>query len=116
MQYVGLALASSFGIVAYTVVLFILLNRRTKNPEEGSLVVFFLKMTGASLVAGIVSYRLTLMLENHLPWQKIWGALALLVVVTTAGIVLLMILLKILGVPELDHYLRKAWAYTGLSA
>jgi len=24
-------------------------------------------------------------------------------------------LLKILRVPELDHYLRKAWAYTGLS-
>jgi peptidoglycan biosynthesis protein MviN/MurJ (putative lipid II flippase) len=116
MQYVGLALASSFGIVAYTAVLFVLLNRRTKNPEEGSLVIFFLKMTGASLVAGIVCYRLTLLLEKHLPWQKIWGALALLVIVTTAGIVLLMILLKILRVPELDHYLHKAWAYTGLSA
>jgi putative peptidoglycan lipid II flippase len=116
MQYVGLALASSFGIVAYTVVLFVLLNRRTKNPEERSLVVFFLKMTGASLVTGIGCYRLTILLESHFPWQKIWGALALLVVVTTAGIVLLMILLKILRVPELDHYLRKAWAYTGLSA
>jgi hypothetical protein len=68
------------------------------------------------LAAGIVCYRLTLLLENHLPWQKIWGALALLVVVTTAGILLLMILLKIFRVPELDHYLRKAWTYTGLSA
>jgi hypothetical protein len=73
-------------------------------------------MTGASLVTGIGCYRLTILLESHFPWQKIWGALALLVVVTTAGIVLLMILLKILRVPELDHYLRKAWAYTGLSA
>jgi hypothetical protein len=27
---------------------------------------------------------------------------------------LLVILLKILRVPELDHYLRKAWAFTGL--
>src|ERR1700723_2466534 len=115
MQYVGLALASSFGIMAYTIVLFILLNRRTKNPEESSLVVFFLKMTGASLVAGVVCYRLTLLLESHLPWQKIWGALVLLVIVTSAGILLLGILLKILRVPELDHYLRKAWAYTGLS-
>ena len=115
MQYVGLALASSFGIIAYTVVLFILLNRRTKNPEESTLVVFFLKMTGASLVAGIACYRLTLLLESHLPWQKIWGGLVLLVIVTSAGIVLLGILLKILRVPELDHYLRKAWAYTGLA-
>src|SRR5580693_8439698 len=115
MQYVGLALASSFGIVAYTVVLFILLNRRTNNSEESSLVVFFLKMTGASVVAGIACYRLTLLLESHLPWQKIWGALVLLVIVTSAGILLLGVLLKILRVPELDHYLRKAWAYTGLS-
>jgi putative peptidoglycan lipid II flippase len=115
MQHLGLALASSIGIIAYTVVLFVLLNRRTKNPEEGSLVVFFLKMTGASLVAGIVCYRLTLLLENYLPWQKIWGALALLGTVTTAGVLLLAILLKLLRVPELDHYVSKAWAYTGLS-
>jgi putative peptidoglycan lipid II flippase len=115
MQHLGLALASSIGIIAYTIVLFVLLNRRTKNPEEGSLVVFFLKMAGASLVAGIVCYRLTLLLENYFPWQKIWGALALLGTVTTAGVLLLAILLKLLRVPELDHYVSKAWAYTGLS-
>jgi putative peptidoglycan lipid II flippase len=115
LQHLGLALASSIGIIAYTIVLFVLLNRRTKNPEEGSLVVFFLKMTGASLVAGIVCYRLTLLLESYLPWQKIWGALALLGTVTAAGVLLLAILLKLLRVPELDHYVSKAWAYTGLS-
>ena len=114
MQYRGLAFASSLGIIAYTVVLFILLNRRTKNAEEGSLVVFFLKMTAASLVAGAACYRLTLYLETQMPWQKIWGALALLVTVTAAGVLLLVILLKILRVPELDHYMRKAWAFTGL--
>ena len=114
MRYRGLAFASSLGIIAYTVVLFILLNRRTKNAEEGSLVVFFLKMTAASLVAGAACYRLTLYLETQIPWQKIWGALALLVTVTAAGVLLLVILLKILRVPELDHYLRKAWAFTGL--
>ena len=114
MQYRGLAFASSLGIIAYTVVLFILLNRRTKNAEEGSLVIFFLKMTAASLVAGAACYRLTLYLETQIPWQKIWGALALLVTVTAAGVLLLVILLKILRVPELDHYLRKAWAFTGL--
>ena len=115
LQYRGLALASSVGIIAYTIVLFILLGRRTKNPEAGSLVVFFLKMTAASLVAGAACYRLTLFLETRMPWQKIWGALVLLVAVTLAGILLLVILLKILRVPELDHYLRKAWAFTGLA-
>src|SRR5271157_3045635 len=48
LDYVGLALASTIGIVAYTILLFILLGRRTKNPEEGSLVVFFLKVAIAS--------------------------------------------------------------------
>jgi hypothetical protein len=36
------------------------------------------------------------------------------VTVTAAGVLLLVILLKILRVPELDHYMRKAWAFTGL--
>ncbi len=44
LDYVGLALASTIGIVAYTILLFVLLARRTKNPEEGNLVVFFLKV------------------------------------------------------------------------
>jgi len=35
--------------------------------------------------------------------------------VTAAGVLLLAILLKLLRVPELDHYVSKAWAYTGLS-
>jgi hypothetical protein len=38
----------------------------------------------------------------------------LLVTVTAAGVLLLVILLKILRVPELDDYMRKAWAFTGL--
>jgi hypothetical protein len=50
-----------------------------------------------------------------MPWQRFWGALLLLIVVTLAGILLLAVLLKILRVPEFDHYMRKAWAYTGLA-
>src|SRR5579863_4358982 len=43
----GLALASSPGIVAYAVVLVVLFNWRTQNKEEGSLVLFFSKVTAA---------------------------------------------------------------------
>ena len=115
MQHLGLALASSLGIIVYTIVLFVLLNRRTKNPEEGALVIFFLKMTAASCVVGLACYRLTEWLEGIMPWQRFWGALLLLILVTLAGILLLGVLLKILRVPEFDHYLRKAWSYTGLA-
>jgi putative peptidoglycan lipid II flippase len=115
MQHLGLALASSLGIIVYTIILFVLLNRRTKNPEEGALVIFFLKMTAASCVVGLACYRLTEWLEGIMPWQRFWGALLLLILVTLAGILLLGVLLKILRVPEFDHYLRKAWSYTGLA-
>ena len=111
LDYVGLALASTIGIVAYTVLLFILLARRTKNPEEGSLVVFFLKVAVASAAAGYVCYRLTNALENLLPWQHIPGALLLLTVVTSAGILLLIALLKLFRVPEVTQYLRRAYQF-----
>jgi putative peptidoglycan lipid II flippase len=111
LDYVGLALASTIGIVAYTVLLFVLLARRTKNPEEGSLIVFFLKVALASAAAGCVCYRLTNALENLLPWQHIPGALLLLTVVTCAGILLLIALLKLFRVPEVTQYLRRAYQF-----
>jgi putative peptidoglycan lipid II flippase len=111
LDYVGLALASTIGIVAYTILLFILLARRTKNPEEGSLVVFFLKVAVASCAAGYVCYRLTNALEDFLSWQRIPGALLLLTLVTTAGIVLLVALLKLFRVPEVTQYLRRAYQF-----
>ena len=50
-QYLGLAMASSAGIIVYTLLLFGLLNRRTKNPESAEMVWFFLKITAASVIA-----------------------------------------------------------------
>ena len=88
LDYVGLALASTIGIIAYTILLFVLLGRRTKNPEEGSIVVFFLKVAVASCAAGYACYRLAGWLENFIHWQGIAGALLLLTLVTSVGIVL----------------------------
>lgn len=111
MDYSGLALASTIGIVAYTILLFILLGRRTKNPEEGSIVVFFLKVAAASCIAAYACHRLTRALENFIPWQHIPGALLLLTLVTTTGIVLLIALLKLFRVPEATQYLRRAYQF-----
>src|SRR5262249_13780823 len=47
-QHLGLALASSIGITVYTVVLFVLVRRRTHDAEPGRMVSFMIKVTGAS--------------------------------------------------------------------
>src|SRR3984885_5894947 len=112
-QHLGLALASSLGIIAYTIVLFVLLNRRTKNHAQARLTLFFCKVTAASVAAGFVCYKLVGWLEMRMPWQEPFGALLLLAIATTIGIVVLAVSLKILRVPELEFYLEKALTLAG---
>jgi putative peptidoglycan lipid II flippase len=112
-QHLGLALASSLGIIAYTIVLFVLLNRRTKNQAEASLALFFCKVTAASVAAGFVCYQLVGWLEMRMSWQQPLGALLLLAIASTVGIVVLAVALKILRVPELETYLEKALTLAG---
>jgi len=110
-QHVGLALASSLGIIAYTIVLFVLLNRRTRNHAESQLAIFFAKVTLASVAAGFACYKLAQWLELRMAWQKPFGALLLLCIASAVGVLILIAALKILRVPELESYLEKALAY-----
>ena len=102
-RHVGLALASSIGIIAYTVALFALLNRRTHNPDGGAIALFFGKVTGASAVVAYICYRLQLVLEPHFAWHTVSGAFLLLVIVTAAGILMLFFAAKLLGIREVDE-------------
>lgn len=113
MDFRGLALASTIGIIAYTIILFALLGRRTRNPEEASLIVFFLKVAAASCISGYACYRLVGRLESFIAWQHIGGALILLALVSAAGVLLLGALLKVFRVPELDAYVRRAYSFAG---
>jgi putative peptidoglycan lipid II flippase len=108
-QHLGLAMASSVGITVYTVVIFVLLARRTHNREEGALVLFFAKVCAASGVVAILCYKLRQMLEPYLAWHTLPGAFTLLVAVTAAGILLLVIIGKLLGIRELDEQLARLW-------
>lgn len=110
-QHLGLALASSLGIIAYTVVLFVLLNRRTKNREAPSLAAFFVKVTAASVVAGFACYKFTTWLEARMSWQRPLGSLVLIIIASTVGVVVLGAILKILRVPEFDSYLHQAISF-----
>lgn len=108
-QHLGLALASSIGITVYTVVLFLLLSRRTHNREEGAIVVFFLKVCVASAGVAIACYRLRLLLQPHFSWHSFTGALLLLASVTSAGILILILLGKLLRIRELEEQLARLW-------
>ena len=107
MQHLGLALASSCGVAAYTVVLFILLNRRTQNAESASLVVFFLKVSAASALAAVASYEIVVWLGPRLGWQTTGRAFLVLVIGSTLGFLLTAVTSKLLRVRELDAYLAK---------
>ena len=108
-QHLGLAMASSIGITVYTVVIFVLLSRRTHNRQEGALVLFFVKICAASAVVAVACYKLRQMLEPHLAWHTLSGDLPLLVAVTSAGILLLVIVSKLLRIRELDEQLARLW-------
>ncbi len=111
MAYLGLALASSTGIIVYTVTLFGLLNRRTHNPAQGKLIVFFLKVAAASVAMGFVCYRAAGYLERFFDLRRFLGSLAVLILVTCAGLVLLWIFLKVLRVSEADAYIKRGLGF-----
>ena len=106
-QHLGLAAASSAGIIAYTLLLFVLLNRRTKNTESAAMVWFFLKITAASAIAAGVCFKLTQVLHARIGWQTTLHALAVLVIVSSVGLVITGVLAKLFRVRELDSYLVK---------
>jgi putative peptidoglycan lipid II flippase len=106
-QHLGLAFASSLGITAYTVVLFVLLNRRTKNQEAIDMVWFFVKVTISSAVAGYVCARMVQALRAPIGWHTPLHALLVLAIVSPAGFVITAVLAKIFRVRELDTYLGK---------
>lgn len=107
LQHLGLALASSCGIIAYTVVLFVILTRRTHNADAGSLLVFFFKVGIASALAAGIAFELTVWLETQIAWRTTHGALIVLVIVSSVGFLLTAIFAKVLRVRELDAYLNR---------
>jgi len=106
-QHLGLAAASSAGIIVYTLLLFGLLNRRTKNPELTAMVWFFLKVTAASVMAAGVCFKFAQVLQARIGWQTPLRALAVLVMVSAVGFVMTGVLAKLFRVRELDSYLAK---------
>ncbi|HLY63156.1 MAG TPA: murein biosynthesis integral membrane protein MurJ [Terriglobia bacterium] len=108
-QHLGLALASSIGIVAYTIALFVILTRRTHNREAGGLVLFFFKVGLASAMAGGAVYELAAWLETQIAWKTSHGAFLVLAISSTAGFLITALFAKLLRVREIDSYLKRLW-------
>ncbi len=106
-QHLGLALASSIGISLLTIILFMLLIRRTKDHEVGDLMLFFGKVTVASVMAAGAIYELAKWLTHAIAWQRMLGSFEILLVATAAGVVILVPLLKLFRIREVDAYLGR---------
>jgi len=101
-----LAMASSIGMIAYAVIIFSFLMRRTKNREAISLVVFFLKVCAASVLASVACLRLISWLEERIAWHTMIGALLVLVIVSAVGFPLVATLASLFGVREVGSYTK----------
>jgi putative peptidoglycan lipid II flippase len=106
-QYLGLALASSIGIIVYAAALFVLLERRTANCDAGGLLLFFAKMSAASAAAGLLSFRIVSWLETSVNWRTTHGAFLVLVVTSVIGLALTAVFAKLLRVRELNRYFNR---------
>jgi putative peptidoglycan lipid II flippase len=106
-QHLGLAFASSLGIIANAVILFVLLNRRVHNPEAGELLVFFLKMFLASALSGALCFEVTNWCGLHLGWQTTHQAFVVLVIASSVGLALIAVFAKLLRVKEFEVYLKR---------
>lgn len=105
-QFKGLALASSIGISAYTVVLFVSLYRSTGNNATLEMAGFFLKTSAASAVGAIGAFEIVRWLEGVTTWRNTSGALIVLIVATPAGLLLTALAAKLLGIREMNQYMK----------
>ena len=105
--YRGLALASSLGIAGFMLVLFVLLNWKLKSRTVRSNVIFFLKTTAASIVAGGSTYLLVQQLKAHIPWRSTVGAFVLLAIGSAVGLGLTAALARLLRIEEFNAQLEK---------
>ena len=106
MQYRGLALASSIGISAYAIVLFVSLYRSTANKAALEMVGFFLRIAAASVVGAAGAYGVVWWLEARTNWQTTLGSFIVLIAATPVGLVLTGLMAKLFRIRELDDYLK----------
>ncbi|MDE3179892.1 MAG: murein biosynthesis integral membrane protein MurJ [Acidobacteriota bacterium] len=107
LQHIGLALASSIGVIAYAVILFVVLSRRTHSKEAGGILLFFFKICAAAAPAAVICFEVTRLIEARIRWQSTHGSFIVLVAGTAAGILATVAIAKLVRIREVDRYLGR---------
>lgn len=105
--HLGLAAASSTGITVYTIILFTILIRRTSGSGMRGLLGFFGRVLLASAIAGLACWEFVGWLGNHISWHTLHGAFLDLCMTTILGVAVTVVLAKLLGVREMDYYIKR---------
>ena len=105
--YWGLAVSSSIGIAAFMLALFVILNRVTKSTTVRSNILFFFKISAASALAGYATYLVDQRLKLHIPWRSMSGAFVLLVIGSSVGLAITLLLAKLLRIQEVNAHLNR---------
>jgi len=107
MQHLGLAAASSAGITAYTIILFVILIRKTSGSGMRGLMSFFARVSIASAIGGIVCWKFVGWLGERISWRTFHGAFVDLSIATVVGVALTILLLHLFGVKEVKTYIKR---------
>jgi putative peptidoglycan lipid II flippase len=112
MQFKGLALASSIGISAYAIVLFVSLYRSTANKGAVEMAGFFLRIAAASGVGAVGAFEVVRRIEGHTNWQTTTGAFLVLIAAAPVGLILTVLAAKLLRIREMDAYLKSIGVFS----
>ena len=110
-QHLGLALASSVGMITYAVILFAILARRIGNRAASGTVAFFARVAAMSAVLGLAGYWLLQEIDSRLPWNSFGGSLLALLALGVLALVLIPLLAKLFRIREAESYLRRLTAF-----
>ncbi|MDE3178095.1 MAG: hypothetical protein KGM47_00430, partial [Acidobacteriota bacterium] len=94
-------------VIAYAVILFVVLSRRTHSKEAGGILLFFFKICAAAAPAAVICFEVTRLVEARIRWQSTHGSFIVLVAGTAAGILATVAIAKLLRIREVDRYLGR---------
>ncbi len=108
-QYLGLAAASSIVAVIFAAITMVVLFRRAEARNLKGILVCLIKVSFASFIGALLCREALNWLESWIRWQTFSGALLILLIVTVFGFPLILVISRLLGVKEIDHYWKKVY-------
>ena len=112
MAHRGLALASTIGIVAYACVLYVLFHRRmtragARTDEASRTRIHFFKCATATAVAGAATWGALRLVDDALPWERLYGSLARCALGGVVAVVVYVVAARVLRIDGIEELLGK---------